>query len=316
MPLAKSYSSLALCKDDLRPLLREAADQLCHVVDGDFDFIVQVSEGDDDIDKLLLLVNFVLATARRSLNDLRELHRRTDEDLAAARKLQEKLSPQMTQSSRNLNASAKCVPARAVGGDFFDFFRYERSGLYSGLLADVSGKGAPAALYAALASGIVGSLVENEPNPQQMLRTLNSTLLKRAPEEHFMTLTYFTWDDENLVLEVCGAGLPEPLLCRNGEVQTLPVHGLPLGLFPGAQYEPTRIQCKPNDTLLFYTDGVVDAVDIHDNEFGTKRLSDVMREASNYETAEIVDTVFQHVNAHCRCELNVDDETVIAMKVL
>jgi sigma-B regulation protein RsbU (phosphoserine phosphatase) len=303
-------------ESSLRGLLREAANHLCQIVDGDFDFVVQVSRSDDDLDKLLLLVNFVMATARRSLNDLKDIHKRVDEDLAAARRLQEKLSPQMLPTSRHLCASAKCIPARAVGGDFFDFFRYERSGLYSGLLADVSGKGAPAALYAALASGIVGSMIENELNPQQMLAVLNRILFKRAPEDHFMTLTYFTWDDENLVLELSNAGLPEPLLCRNGEVQRLRAYGLPLGLFPEAEYDSLRIQCARGDTLLFYTDGVIETVDGTEKDFGTQRLSDVLLNANGYDSARIVQMVFDRVNEHCQCEMNADDQTVIAMKVL
>src|SRR5262249_53505921 len=76
---------------NLRQLIRDAADQLCQVVDGDLNVVVRVSEADDDIDKLLLLVNFVLAAARRSFKSLHEAHRRVEEDLAAARKLQEKL---------------------------------------------------------------------------------------------------------------------------------------------------------------------------------------------------------------------------------
>ena len=132
---------------DLRNLIRDAANQLCQVVDGSLDFVVQVSEGDDDFDKLLLLVNFVLASARRSFADLREVHQRMEEDLSAARKLQEKLLPQTLPHARNLQLSARCVPARAVGGDFFDFGQCSNSGLYVGLLADVSGKGAAAAIF-------------------------------------------------------------------------------------------------------------------------------------------------------------------------
>ena len=310
-------SSFAYPNDgSLRLLLREAADQLCQMVDGDFDFVVQVSNSDDDLDKLLLLVNFVMATARRSLTDLKNIHRRVEEDLAAARRLQEKLSPQMLPTSRHLCASAKCVPARAVGGDFFDFFRYERSGLYSGLIADVSGKGAPAALYGALASGIVGSMVDNELNPQQMLTALNRSLFKRAPDEHFMTLAYFTWDDENLVLEVSNAGLPEPMLCRKGEVQRLRAHGVPLGLFAEAEYESLRIQCERGDTFVLYTDGVVETVDATDKDFGTQGLSNVLLSANGYDSARIVEMVFERVNEHCQCAMNADDQTVIAMKVV
>lgn len=317
MPLHNPANSLDLLRErDLRLLIRDAADQLCHVVDGNLDFVVQVSEGDDDIDKLLLLVNFVLASARRSFGDLREIHRRMEEDLSAARKLQEKLLPQNLPHARNLRLSAKCLPARAVGGDFFDFFRYQHSGLYAGLLADVSGKGAAAAIYAALASGIIRSLVEDELNADEMLKKLNKSLFERAPEGNFVALTYCTWQDEQRVLEICSSGLPEPLLCRGGQAKSLAAHGLPLGLFPQAEYEVMRIQCEPDDTFLFYTDGVVDEVDNDENEFGTERLGRIFMEACHYETAEIVNRVFAEVNAHCHCEENRDDQTVIAMQVL
>src|SRR4030095_3545984 len=106
-----------LPEQDLRRLIRDAADQLCQVVDGNLDCVVQVSESDDEFDKFLLLVNFVLASARRSFADVREAHRRIGEDLSAAHRLQEKLLPQSLPNATNLLVSAKCVPARAVGGD-------------------------------------------------------------------------------------------------------------------------------------------------------------------------------------------------------
>jgi sigma-B regulation protein RsbU (phosphoserine phosphatase) len=208
------------------------------------------------------------------------------------------------------------VPARVVGGDFFDFFRYQQSGKFVGLLADVSGKGAAAALYAALTSGIVGSLVEDELSSQQMLRRLNRSLYLRAPEEHFVALTYSTRDDELLLLETCSSGLPEPLLCRNGSIQRLPLHGVPLGLMPETDYETMHIQCEPGDTLLFYTDGVVDAMDQDGNEFGTDRLCEVVIGASQDKTDRIVDIVFDQVAAHCRSKVAFDDQTVVAMRVL
>ncbi len=317
MSFHNPVSSLDLLPDqDLRRLIRDAADQLCQVVDGNLDFVVQVSESDDDIDKLLVLVNFVLASARRSFSDLRDVHLRLEEDLSAARKLQEKLLPQKLLNARNLRVSANCVPARAVGGDFYDFFRYQHSGLYVGLLADVSGKGAAAAIYAALASGIVRFLVDQELNPKEMLTKLNKSLFARAPDGNFVALTYYTWDDQQLVLELSGSGLPEPLLCRRGMMRKLGAHGLPLGLFPEADYEVMRVQCERGDTLLFYTDGVVETVDKNGNEFGPERLCEIVMKNCRDKTFEIVNTVFDAVNAHCQCEMNSDDQTVIAMQVL
>jgi len=303
-------------ENNLRLLIREAADQLCHVVDGNLDFVVRVSEGDEDIDKLLLLVNFVLAAARRSFNDLSEIHRRTEEDLFAARKLQDWLLPQRLPYASNLRVAAKCAPARTVGGDFFDFFRYPRSGMCVGLLADVSGKGAAAAIFAALASGIIRSLMDQEMTPQAMLEKLNRSLFARAPEGNFVALTYSTWDDKNRVLELCNSGLPEPLLCRNGIVEPLAIHGLPLGLFRSAEYDVMRIQCQPGDRLVFYTDGVVDEVDQEGTDFSAARLAEIVANSCHLTATELVDHVFDQVTEYCGCLMNGDDRTVIVIQVL
>lgn len=305
-----------LAENRLRSLIREAADQLCRVVDGNLDFVVQVSDSDDDIDKFLLLLNFVMATARRSLNDLSEVHRRVEEDLLAARKLQEKLLPDTLPKAKNLRVGARCVPARAVGGDFYDFFRYPHSGLFVGLVGDVSGKGAAAAIYAALASGIVRSLTDREMNPSAMLSKLNKSLFTRAPEGNFVALAYSTWDDENRVLEICNSGLPQPLLIRQGIAWSLPVHGLPLGLFAEAKYEPMRIQCEPGDTFVFYSDGVVDEVDREGKEFSGARLAEIISKVSHLGADEIVEHVFEQVAKHCRCSANYDDQTVMVVEVV
>jgi sigma-B regulation protein RsbU (phosphoserine phosphatase) len=303
-------------EETLRQLIREAADQLCQVVDGDLDFVVRVAHADDDVDKFLLLVNFVLASARRSFDGLREANQRLEADLAAARNLQEKLMPQTLEQLPNLQISAKFVPARAVGGDFFDFLRYHRCGQYAGILADVSGKGSPAAIYAGLASGFARSLVQEELRPSEMLRKLNENLFRRAPDGQFVALTFFTWDDINLVLDICNAGLPEPLLFRNGTMHSLAIHGLPLGLFPEVAYEVKRVECEPGDTIVFYTDGLTDALDANGIEFGTERLADIVVRSTNLESSELVDRLVQAVREHCRCEVNLDDQTIIVMKIL
>lgn len=303
-------------EEKLRRLLTEASDQLCQVVDGNLDFVLRVAEPDDDVDKLLLLVNFVLASARRSFASLSEAHKRLEEDLAAARNLQRKLLPKSLPLPQNLRVASRFVPAHAVGGDFFDFLHYERRGLHAGILADVSGKGAAAAIYAALTSGIIRSVAHEELDPAEMLDRLNKNLLTRAPDGQFVALTYSTWDDNSFTLETSGSGLPEPLLCRRGNVTSIAVHGLPLGLFPDADYQSLRIQCEPGDTLLFYTDGIVDATDEEGNEFGTQRLADVLAKNSAAGGHTVVNAVVKEVADHSGSESHFDDQTVMALKVL
>ncbi|HEX7294218.1 MAG TPA: PP2C family protein-serine/threonine phosphatase, partial [Pyrinomonadaceae bacterium] len=224
--------------------------------------------------------------------------------------------PQRLPYASNLRVAAKCTPAREVGGDFFDFFRYPRSGMCVGLLGDVSGKGAAAAILAALASGIIRSLMDQELAPQTMLEKLNRNLFSRAPEGNFVALTYSTWDDKNRVLELCNSGLPEPLLCRNGVVRSLSVHGLPLGLFRNAEYDVLRIQCQPGDRFIFYTDGVVEEVDHQGTEFSTPRLAEILAKNCHMTATELVDHVFDQVSAHCKCQVNGDDRTVVVTEVL
>jgi len=306
-----------LSRDDrLRRLISEVSDQLCQVVDGNLDFTVRVTESDDDLDKLLLLVNFVLASARRSFSGLRKAHERLEEDLTAARNLQRKLLPQSLPRAKHLRVASEFVPASAVGGDFFDFLYYQRCGLHAGILADVSGKGVAAAIYAALTSGIIRSLLQEELSPQQTLERLNKNLYTRAPDGQFVAMTYSTWDDERLLLEICNSGLPEPLLVRNEIVYSLPIHGLPLGLFPEPKYEPTIVQCQPGDALLFYTDGIVEACDAGGNEFGIKKLAKVLLANSKLHANGIVKAVSTEVAAHTQSESHGDDQTVIALRVL
>src|SRR4030095_8138086 len=303
-------------EDKLRRLITEASDQLCQVVDGNLDFVVRVSEPDDDVDKLLLLVNFVLASARRSFTSLSEAHKRLEDDIAAARTLQRKLLPKSLPRPKNLRVASRFVPASAVGGDFFDFLRYERCDLHAGVLADVSGKGAAAAIYAALTSGMIRSVAQEELKPNEMLDRLNKNLFARAPDGQFVALTYSTWNDESLMLETCGSGLPEPLLCRNGKVQSLALHGLPLGLFSDATYESIRVQCEPGDTLLFYTDGIVDATDDQGNEFGVQRLGEVLANKADSGGDAVVNAVVKKVADHSWSESHMDDQTVMALTVL
>jgi phosphoserine phosphatase RsbU/P len=148
-----------------------------------------------------------------------------------------------------------------------------------------------------------------------MLARLNENLFTRAPDGQFVALSFFTWDDTNRVLDICNSGLPEPLLFRNESVRSLAIHGLPLGLFPGVEYEAMRIQCEPGDTIVLYTDGITDAVNPNGIEFGAERLADVVLRIANTEAPEIVDRLVQAAHDHCKCEVNLDDQTVIAMKI-
>src|SRR5205085_10975685 len=144
----------------------------------------------------------------------------------------------------NLEVAAKFVPARAIGGDLYDFLTYSlsRSAI---VIGDVSGKGAPAAIYAALVSGILRSHAPMEPAPAEMLSAVNFSLGERRIEAQFVSIIYAVWDDNRRTLRVANSGLPRPVRCTKGEIQVIEATGLPLGLFDEVEYDEFSFKTKP-----------------------------------------------------------------------
>src|SRR5690349_6960570 len=145
---------------------------------------------------------------------------RLERDLKMAREIQVRLLPQTLPQLKNAELAAKFEPALTIGGDMFDFLEY--SGPRVALvLGDVSGKGAPAALYAALVSGLLRSTASFEPSPAQMLDAINLSLNERKIEAQYVTLAYAVWDDEARAMTVANSGLPRPIVCRGGKSESI-----------------------------------------------------------------------------------------------
>src|ERR1700740_821934 len=156
----------------------------------------------------------------RLYEEIARQEQRLERDLALARELQFRLLPHSLPKMTHLDVEAKFVPARAIGGDLYDFVPYSlaRLGIAIG---DVSGKGAPAAIYAALVSGILRSHAPIEPAPAEMLAALNYSLSERRVDAQFVSLIYALWDDDSRTLQVANSGLPRPMYCHNGKVQLI-----------------------------------------------------------------------------------------------
>ena len=146
----------------------------------------------------------------RLYEEIERQERRLERDLALARELQGRLLPQTNPKLAHLDVAAKFVPARAIGGDLYDFIPYSMSRLGI-VIGDVSGKGAPAAIYAALVSGIIRSHAPIEPGPAEMLSAVNLSLAERRIEAQFVSIIYAVWDDEHRTLTVANSGLPRPI---------------------------------------------------------------------------------------------------------
>jgi len=240
--------------------------------------------------------------------------RRLEFDLAMARELQFRLLPQSIPRLANLEIAAKFSPARAIGGDLYDFLTYSQSRLAL-VVGDISGKGAPAAIYAALVSGILRSHAAMEPGPAEMLAAVNYSLAERRIDGQFVSLIYAVWDDRNRSLQVANSGLPRPVYCHQGKTQLIEATGLPLGLFDEAEYDEFTFPAQPGDLFVFFSDGILDATNKAGELFGRTRLEQVIANCYRGAPESIVKSIFKAAAEHAAGVETFDDQTVVAIKV-
>src|SRR6266849_7342106 len=250
----------------------------------------------------------------RLYEEIARQERRLERDLAMARELQFRLLPPSRPKLANLDIAAKFSPARAIGGDLYDFVNYSQSRTAL-VIGDVSGKGAPAAIYAALVSGIIRSHAPMEPGPAEMLSAVNYSLADRRIDGQFVSVIYAVWDDENRTLQVANSGLPRPVYCHNGKTQLIEATGLPLGLFDDADYDEFTFQAKGDDIFVFFSDGILDATNKAGDLFGRTRLEKVIAEQCANSAEAMVKSIFKAAAEHARGVETFDDQTVVAIKV-
>jgi len=240
--------------------------------------------------------------------------KRLERDLAMARQLQFRLLPPTLPKLSHLDIAAKFVPARAIGGDLYDFVSYSMSRTAI-VIGDVSGKGAPAAIYAALVSGILRSHAPIEPGPAEMLSAVNFSLGERRIDGQFVSLIYAVWDDRNRTLQVANSGLPRPIYCHEGKIEVIEATGLPLGLFDDADYDELSFRAKAGDMFVFFSDGILDASNKAEELFGRERVGEIVAANPNASADEVVKLIFEAVAEHASGEEAFDDQTVVAIRV-
>jgi sigma-B regulation protein RsbU (phosphoserine phosphatase) len=175
------------------------------------------------------------------------------------------------------------VPARELGGDFYDFLPYG-VGRLAIAIGDVSGKGTAAALYGSLAIGILRELVnDKQATPSEVLGFMNSRLLAARLDARFIAMHFAVYDAALRELSISNAGGPLPLLLRNGEVTEVEVSGVPLGLLPEVEYDEVTLALLPGDVVVFASDGIHESTNAEQEEFGTDRLKELLAEVAPFD---------------------------------
>jgi len=252
-----------------------------------------------------------------------EEEQRMERDLEMAREVQLRLLPRTPPQPQRAEIAARFLAARSIGGDVYDFLDYG-SGRTALAVGDVSGKAAPAALYAALVSGILRSLATRRLSPAKMLAALNDQLQERKLDAQYVTMLMAVWDDENQTLQIANAGSVQPVFVSNTMcndeaqrvVKTIQAEGFPLGMFPGAEYEEFTFSTQPGDMVIFFSDGIVDAENADHEMFGTDRLDQVLQSEPCPTAESTVEAILNAVTEFQAGTEHFDDETVVVLRVL
>jgi len=293
---------------------------------GDFTHRIAVNSN-DQLGELADSFNQMSSSIEHLLQQAAE-KRRLEEELRIAREIQMSLLPSGSLDMPGLRMTALCVPAREVGGDYYDYFRLSerRFGL---LIADVSGKGTSAALYMAELKGLLLSLSQIHQSPRQLLIEVNRIISDHLDTRSFITMTYAVIDLEAHTFVFARAGhtplvyLPAEPPERGGprRAQVLTPDGMVLGLnVPNITHlfshhlAEHSLTLSPGDVIVLYTDGISEAMNVEGDLFGESRLSHIIEEHGHLEVAELRERVVREVEAFAGAADQNDDLTMILLK--
>lgn len=302
----------------VKPVIRLVAGTR-HVARGELDYRVQVS-GDDEVAELGKSFNKMAADLKGYIDQLQRTtaeKERLLRELEIAKGIQQSFLPTSAPKIDHIDIAAVTAPARVVGGDFYDFipFGNNRWGI---VVADVSGKGIPAALFMALSRTILRASTRGAVPPQDAIKHANRLIVEDNKANMFVTLFYAILDAEKMTLEYVNAGHNPPLLMSNreGDVILLKAQGVPLGVIPDINLKLETVHFKPGNILSLYTDGVTEAVNDNGERFELDHLSKTIYSNRAMPAGAIIRSIQDEMGRFVGSQPQFDDITLMVLKVL
>jgi sigma-B regulation protein RsbU (phosphoserine phosphatase) len=239
---------------------------------------------------------------------------RLERDLQAAKRIQGALLQPVPSEDYGLDMAARYLSAREVCGDLYEFLRYgpQQLGI---ALGDVSGKGTAAALYGAVAIGIMRSLAPQKLQPADILKVMNQIIGERRIEGRFMTACFATWQKGKRKLRVANAGQSQPLLYKDGRCEKIELTGFPLGIFEEVNYDEWNGVLEPGEILVFHSDGIAESTNPEGQFFGTEKLRKLIEQHHELQAAELADLILREVDWFTQNAPLADDRTLVIAKV-
>lgn len=256
------------------------------------------------------------ATVAREAAEREKLNR----ELEIAREVQQRLFPQKLPQIAGLAYAGACLPALGVGGDYYDFLALPNSRLGIAL-GDVSGKGIAAALMmASLQASLRAEAMRSSGNLAQMISAVNRLIFDASTSNRYATFFYAQYDPSDRTLAYVNAGHNPPMLFRkNGsgcQVVRLEIGGIVIGLLEQFPFQQAALTLEPGDTLVIYTDGVSEAMDLQDEEWGESRMIEAIEGCGDLNAAETIEYIMTAANTFTSGAPQHDDMTLVVLRVM
>lgn len=237
-------------------------------------------------------------------------------ELEIAKGIQQSFLPEREPEIAGVDIAASNMPAREVGGDFYDFIPVAAN-KWGLTIADVSGKGVPAALFMALSRTLVRASTSGNPKVSEGIERANSLICADSKSGMFVTLFYAILDVKERTLRYVNAGHNPPLLLKapSGDILLLKAKGVALGVVEGIKLEEAEIQLEKDDIITLYTDGIIEAINEREEQFGQQRLLRIIEENRALSARDIVRKVQEEVTAFSGGGPQFDDITLMIIKV-
>ncbi len=238
-----------------------------------------------------------------------------EKEIEITRNLQNNILPSQKPKGSNFELGVKSVPAKDVSGDFYDFYKYQND-QFSFLIADVSGKSLPAAIFMAMSSSIIRTISRNRNlSPAEILKSANSLIYEDSQSGMFVTLFYIHYNPTSYQIDFASAGHNDQIwIKKDGTYELLKGSGTPLGVIPYSKYQGGTIHVQPGDMIVLYTDGAIEEKTPQDEEYGLERFVNEIIKRKNLHPQKIIEEIYYDIRNFSGVTNQFDDFTVMIIK--
>ncbi|MFQ5628472.1 MAG: SpoIIE family protein phosphatase [bacterium] len=239
---------------------------------------------------------------------------RYEKEIAVAKEIQQLLLPQEVPQNTKYELCALNIPSREIGGDYYDFVEISDD-LLGIAIGDVSGKGIPGAILMSNLQAVFRASALHNSSPKNVVRQVNNHLALSVSSEKFVTFLYGVLDIRHRKFIFTNAGHNFPFLYRHRKVETVTGADLIVGVRPDCEYQQQTLKLKSGDVMLFYTDGITEAIDSNESLFGEKRLMYLLQQNGDAPVKNLVETISQDVRDYTGNAQFIDDLTIVLLRI-